>query len=181
MTICGSVFQQSLFATAKESTRYAINGVLWEMKGKKLTLVATDGRRLARSRVNLAANPSEKAAASKIIVPAKTMALLEKLAGGEKDKVAVRLVDNQVMFACGNVVVCSNLVDGNFPKYEDIIPAGLPEKADAADRCRPQRGSKGGTADQRGVKRHKISRQQEQARFLGQSARGRRRGGGCRH
>ena len=120
--------QQCLFATARESTRYAINGVLWEMKGKKLTLIATDGRRLARSRVNLASNPSEKAAASKIIVPAKTMALLEKLAGSDKDKVAVRLVDSQVVFACGNVVVSSNLVEGNFPKYEDIIPTDYQKK-----------------------------------------------------
>jgi DNA polymerase-3 subunit beta len=119
---------QTLFATARESTRYAINGVLWEAKGKKLTLVATDGRRLARSKVNLLTNASEKAASSKAIVPAKTMSLLEKLAGGEKDKVMVRLVDNQMMFACGNVVVCSNLVDGNFPKYEDIIPADYQKK-----------------------------------------------------
>jgi DNA polymerase-3 subunit beta len=119
---------QVLFATAKESTRYAINGVLWELKGKKLTLVATDGRRLARTRVNLMGNPSEKAAALKPIVPAKTMSLLEKLAGSEKDKVVVRLVDNQIMFACGSVVVCSNLVEGNFPKYEDIIPADYQKK-----------------------------------------------------
>jgi len=120
--------EQSIFATARESTRYAINGVLWEMKGKKLTLVATDGRRLARSRVNLISNPSEKAASSKPIVPGKTMGLLDKLAGGEKDKVAVRLIDNQIMFACGNVVICSNLVEGNFPKYEDIIPSDYQKK-----------------------------------------------------
>jgi len=119
---------QCLFATAKESTRYAINGVLWEMKGKKLTLVATDGRRLARSRVNLTANPSDKAAAAKLIVPAKTMNLLEKLAGGGKDKVLVHLVDSQAMFTCGNVVVSSNLVEGNFPKYEDIIPSDYQKK-----------------------------------------------------
>ncbi|MBN2019079.1 MAG: DNA polymerase III subunit beta [Sedimentisphaerales bacterium] len=119
---------QCLFATAKESTRYAINGILWEMKGKKLTLVATDGRRLARCRVNLTANPSEKASATKIIVPAKTMSLLEKLTGSEKDKVMVRLVDNQIMFACGDVVISSNLVDGNFPKYEDIIPSDYQKK-----------------------------------------------------
>ncbi len=119
---------QVLFATAKESTRYAINGVLWEIKGKKLTLVATDGRRLARTRVSLASNPSEKAVASKPIVPAKTMSLLEKIAGGEKDKVVVHLVDSQVMFACGNVVVYSNLVEGNFPKYEDIIPSDYQKK-----------------------------------------------------
>jgi DNA polymerase-3 subunit beta len=119
---------QCLFSTAKESTRYAINGVLWEMKGKKLTLVATDGRRLARSRVNLAASPSDKAAASKMIVPAKTMSLLEKLAGSDKEKIAVRLIDNQVMFGCSNVVVSSNLVEGNFPKYEDIIPSDYQKK-----------------------------------------------------
>ncbi len=120
--------QQTHFATAKESTRYAINGVLWEMKGKKLVLVATDGRRLARSRVNLSGNPTEKAVSSKLIVPAKTMGLLEKLTGSDKDKVCVRLVDSQVMFACGNVVICSNLVDGNFPKYEDIIPSDYQKK-----------------------------------------------------
>jgi DNA polymerase-3 subunit beta len=119
---------QCLFATAKESTRYAINGVLWEMKGKKLTLVATDGRRLARSRVNLTANPSDKAAAAKLIVPAKTMSLLEKLAGNGKDKVLVHLVDSQVMFACGNVIISSILVEGNFPKYEDIIPSDYQKK-----------------------------------------------------
>jgi DNA polymerase-3 subunit beta len=51
--------EQCLFATAKESTRYALNGVLWEVKGKKLTLVATDGRRLARTRVSLASTPNE--------------------------------------------------------------------------------------------------------------------------
>jgi DNA polymerase-3 subunit beta len=119
---------QVLYATAKESTRYAINGVLWEIKGKKLTLVATDGRRLARTRVGLTGNPSSKAAAAKPIIPAKTMSLLEKLAGAEKDKVVVRLVDSQIMFACGNVVVCSNLVEGNFPKYEDIIPSDYQKK-----------------------------------------------------
>ena len=58
---------QCLFAAAKESSRYAINGVLWEIKDKKLMLVATDGRRLARCRINLASAPDEKIAATKRI------------------------------------------------------------------------------------------------------------------
>jgi len=131
---------QCLFATAKESTRYAINGVLWEIKGKKLSLVATDGRRLARSRITLAKEPGKKTAGKEggktdssavgqqMIVPAKTMGLLEKLAGGEKEMVAVRLVDNQVVLSCANVVISSNLVEGNFPKYEDIIPTDYDKK-----------------------------------------------------
>ena len=120
--------EQCLFATAKESTRYAINGVLWEIKGKKLSLIATDGRRLARCRVNLAAAPDEKLEAKKLIVPGKTMGLIDKIAGSEKDSVAVKLVDNQVLISCGNVVVSSTLVEGNFPKYEDIIPTDYDKK-----------------------------------------------------
>ncbi len=119
--------EQCLFAAAKESSRYAINGVLWEIKGKKLFLVATDGRRLARCGVNLAASPDKKMEATKIIVPAKTMALLNKI-GGEKETVAVKLVDNQALISCANVVISSNLVEGNFPKYEDIIPADYDKK-----------------------------------------------------
>lgn len=119
---------QCLFATARESTRYAINGVLWEIKGKKLTLVATDGRRLARSRLNLSGEPKKTLASDKIIVPAKAMSLLEKIGGGEKDKVGVRVVDNQILMCCANVVISSNLVEGNFPKYEDIIPTDYDKK-----------------------------------------------------
>jgi len=120
--------EQCLFATAKESTRYAINGVLWEIKGKKLSLVATDGRRLARSRVNLASAPDNQVATAKIIVPAKTMALLGRIGSSDKDTVAVKLVDNQMLISCVNVVISSSLVEGNFPKYEDIIPTDYDKK-----------------------------------------------------
>jgi DNA polymerase-3 subunit beta len=118
---------QCLFATAKESSRYAINGVLWEAKGKKLMLVATDGRRLARCRVDLQQSVGE-GAERKIIVPAKTMALLEKLGKREKETVAIKFVENQVLLSCANVVISSNLVEGNFPKYEDIIPGDYDKK-----------------------------------------------------
>jgi DNA polymerase-3 subunit beta len=120
--------QQTLFATAKESSRYAINGVLWEVKGKKLTLVATDGRRLARCRVELEKAAGKEVADRKTIVPSKTMALLEKLAPREKETVAFKMVENQVLIRYANVVLSSNLVEGNFPKYEDIIPTDYDKK-----------------------------------------------------
>jgi DNA polymerase-3 subunit beta len=123
--------EQCLFATARESSRYAINGVLWEIKDKKLLLVATDGRRLARCKVNLVQAPQKAAkggAAVNVIVPAKTMSLLEKVGDGEKETVAVKLVENQMLFRCANVVISSNLVEGNFPKYDDIIPTDYDKK-----------------------------------------------------
>ncbi len=122
-----SGIEQCLFAAAKESSRYAINGVLWEIKDKKLMLVATDGRRLARCRVSLAAAPKGEVPPN-ILVPSKAMGLLDKIGAGEKDAVAVKLVDNQILMSCANVVISSNLVEGNFPKYEDIIPTDYDKK-----------------------------------------------------
>ena len=119
--------EQCLFAAAKESSRYAINGVLWEIKDKKLMLVATDGRRLARCRISLAAAPKGEVPAN-ILVPGKAMGLLDKIGASEKDTVAIKLVDNQILIRCANVVISSNLVEGNFPKYEDIIPTDHDKK-----------------------------------------------------
>jgi DNA polymerase-3 subunit beta len=118
---------QCLFATAKESSRYAINGVLWEIKDKKLVMIATDGRRLARCKVNLASAPKENVPEN-LIVPGKAMGLLDKMGGSEKDVVAIKLLDNQILMSCANVVISSNLVEGNFPKYEDIIPTDYDKK-----------------------------------------------------
>lgn len=117
-----------LFATAKESSRYAINGVLWETKGKKLVLVATDGRRLARTKVTLAKPGSDIAEKQSIIVPAKTMTLLERLIADEKDEVSIQLAGSHLLISCAHVVINSNLVEGSFPKYEDIIPKDFDKK-----------------------------------------------------
>ncbi|MHC4264787.1 MAG: DNA polymerase III subunit beta [Planctomycetota bacterium] len=120
--------EQCLFATAKESTRYAINGVLWEAKGKKLSFIATDGRRLARCRINLTEAADKRMEQIKIIVPAKTMSLLDKMDGSEKDVVNVKMAGNQLVISCLNAVISTNLVEGNFPKYEDIIPTDYDKK-----------------------------------------------------
>ena len=119
--------EQCIFAAARESTRYALNGILWEVKGKKLTLVATDGRRLARRLVSLKTSGA-KLPDGQIIVPAKTMSLLDKIGADEGAKVGVQFIDNQIILSCEEVVISSNLVEGNFPKYEDIIPKDYDKK-----------------------------------------------------
>lgn len=118
--------EQTIFSAARESTRYALNGILWEVSGKKLFLVATDGRRLAKSTVAL--EKSAKLPEGRIIVPAKTMALLDKISAHDGGTVGVRFVNNQVVLNCESVVISSNLVEGNFPKYEDIIPKDYDKK-----------------------------------------------------
>ena len=122
--------EHCLFATAKENTRYALNGVLWEVAGKSLVLVGTDGRRLAKVKVNLTTAVDEQLQTEKMIVPTKAMALVDRIGGDEKEKVEIRLADNRIIMRCDGVVISSNLVDGNFPKYEDIIPTENDKKVE---------------------------------------------------
>ena len=69
---------QTLFSAAKESTRYAFNGVLMVAKGKKISLISTDGRRLAMAKGDLISDKLGKDG-GKAIVPAKALNLLDKL------------------------------------------------------------------------------------------------------
>ncbi len=112
---------KTVYAAAKESTRYAINGILWERQGKKLMMVATDGRRLAK-----AVGPLEKSAGDEIvqaIVPAKAIALLNRMLHGGDEQVEVKLNRNQMLARTPRAVISSVLVEGHFPKYDDVIPA----------------------------------------------------------
>jgi DNA polymerase-3 subunit beta len=118
---------KTLFATARETSRYAINGVLIERDGKKLTLVATDGRRLAQARGSVdAAGEGEP---ESVIVPTKALHLLERVLDDPSETLKVRIADNQAMFATDNATLTTNLVEGNFPPYKDVIPRDQDRKA----------------------------------------------------
>lgn len=118
--------EETVFAAAKESTRYALNGILWEVQGKKLALVATDGRRLSKATLSL--EKVDTVPDGRIIVPAKTMAILDKISIRKEAVARIRFVNNQIALICGDVVVSSNLLEGNFPRYEDIIPTDYQKK-----------------------------------------------------
>jgi len=113
--------EQTLFAAARENTRYAINGVLWESQGQHLKLVATDGRRLAMSGATLAESSGEDVRA---IVPSKVLGLLLRLHLDAEEELQVRFLPNQVMMQADRATISSVLVEGHFPKYEDVIPQG---------------------------------------------------------
>lgn len=117
---------QTAFAAAKESTRYAINGVLWETHGKKLRLVATDGRRLAMVDGDLVASKKEEEQSA--IVPVKTMQLLERMHQDPEQKVDICFTANKIVVATALAQITSNLVQGRFPKYTDVIPTGCEKK-----------------------------------------------------
>lgn len=118
-TVLSELIEKTLFAVAKENTRYAINGLLWEKTAKRLCLVATDGRRLARAAGSVDQSVGEDC---QMIVPAKTVGVLQRILGTADGLVAVKFSENQVIVQCGTYVLSSALVEGHFPRYEEVIP-----------------------------------------------------------
>lgn len=114
-----SAVEKTIFAAAKESTRYAINGVLWQKKGKALQLVATDGRRLALSSASLEKSVGDDTQA---IIPTKTLNLLLRLHFDADEDMEARLTPNQVILRTDRATISSVLVEGSFPKWEDVVP-----------------------------------------------------------
>lgn len=127
--LLGSMINRTIFATAKEHTRYAINGVLWEKTGKKLQLVATDGRRLAKVSGPLLAGGGKDVSA---IVPVKALGAIQRLLGEPDEAVAVKFTETQILFHTDRASVTAQLVEGQFPKYQDVIPRECSRKAEAA-------------------------------------------------
>jgi len=113
------IIERTLFAAAKESTRYAIDGLLWEKKGQTLKVVSTDGRRLALISCAVMNNKSQD---NSVIVPSKTMSLIQRVIVDPEEVFQIRFLSNQILFKSSRVTISSVLVEGHFPKYEDVIP-----------------------------------------------------------
>ncbi len=122
---------QTLFAAAKESTRYAFNGVLLVAKGKQLLFVSTDGRRLAQAKGDLVSEVKAKDGL-KGIIPTKALQLVDKLIDDPEEAVGFQVRENQVIFHTSSATLTSNLVEGQFPPYEDVIPKDTDKKMSAA-------------------------------------------------
>lgn len=109
------------FAMAAQDIRYYLNGMLLVVEGNVVRAVATDGHRLAMCEVS-----KDGAAAGKIeaIVPRKTILELSRLLPESDEPVRVQMAANQVRFSFGAIELVSKLVEGKFPDYQRVIPAG---------------------------------------------------------
>jgi len=119
---------QVVFAAATEESRPVLTGIDIRLEGSTLTLAAADGFRLAVFKLTL-----QQAVAQKIevIVPAKTLAELSRLMSDPEEPVAVSINPNksQIMFKLKNLELVSQLIQGTFPQYEQLIPQSSSTKA----------------------------------------------------
>jgi len=108
------------YAMAQQDIRYYLNGLLMVVEDGTLKLVATDGHRLAFASLKLGAGLPRQ----EVIVPRKTVVELAKLLADSDDPVRIELSATQAAFSFGNVDLVSKLIDGKFPDYTRVIPAG---------------------------------------------------------
>ncbi|MDE2401021.1 MAG: DNA polymerase III subunit beta [Burkholderiales bacterium] len=121
-----SLISQVHFSMAVHDIRYYLNGILFVAEGKTLTLVATDGHRLALAQSTLEVEMPKQ----EVILPRKTVLELQRLlkddvkgtAEGEEAQIEMRFAGNQAKFNFGGLEFVTKLVEGKFPDYNRVIP-----------------------------------------------------------
>ena len=116
--------RKTSYGISTDETRYVLNGILFSFKENKLTLVATDGRRLALVDIELEFPRSNEV---DVVIPAKCITELQRLLGEEGD-VKLAVGENHVSFEAGGKLLVSKLIEGNYPNYRQVIPAESRER-----------------------------------------------------
>ena len=116
------MIRRTAFATDLESTRDALGGILLEFAADKVTLAATDSRRLAVVSAACESVGETNLDSVSPVVPSKAMQLIEKSLPDSDDPAQIAVHANHVLVKCGGSTVYSRLVEGRFPRYGDVIP-----------------------------------------------------------
>ncbi|HHY86388.1 MAG TPA: DNA polymerase III subunit beta [Verrucomicrobia bacterium] len=123
------MMKKTSFAISTDESRYVLNGIFFSLKDHKVTMVATDGRRLAL--VDEEVDVSEQSQ-GEFIVPAKAVNELNRLLQ-DKGEVEIRYTDNQAAFTLKDekgfsVLIITKLIEGNYPNYRQVIPNEVKER-----------------------------------------------------
>jgi DNA polymerase-3 subunit beta len=124
-----SMLRRTSYAISSDEARYVLNGIFFSIKEHKITMVATDGRRLAlaEEEVDIPAQSQ-----SEFIVPSKAIAELNRLLQSSGD-LEIRCGGNQVAFSLqgeqkSKVQITSKLIEGSYPNYRQVIPGESKER-----------------------------------------------------
>lgn len=112
------LLNQVSFAMAVHDIRYYLNGILFVAEGKSLSLVATDGHRLAFASAQLDVEVPRQ----EVILPRKTVLELQRLLSDVEGNIEMQFANNQAKFSFGGMEFVTKLVEGKFPDYNRVIP-----------------------------------------------------------
>ncbi|WP_298931769.1 DNA polymerase III subunit beta [uncultured Ramlibacter sp.] len=112
------LLNQVSFAMAVHDIRYYLNGILFVAEGKQLSLVATDGHRLAFASATLDVEVPRQ----EVILPRKTVLEMQRLLSDAEGAIEMQFASNQAKFSFGGMEFVTKLVEGKFPDYNRVIP-----------------------------------------------------------
>ncbi len=115
-SVLQSLITHTSFAVSVEESRPILNGVLWEVQGDTMRMVATNGHRLAKMEVSVS-----DASALSLIVPPKALEQVKRLFPGDEELEFGR-GDNHLAFRSPFTSVYTRLIEGPYPPYEQVIP-----------------------------------------------------------
>jgi len=113
-----ALLSQVSFAMAVHDIRYYLNGILFVAEGKQLSLVATDGHRLAFSSATLDVEVPRQ----EVILPRKTVLEMQRLLSDKEGAIEMQFAGNQAKFSFDGMEFVTKLVEGKFPDYNRVIP-----------------------------------------------------------
>ena len=113
-----SLLGQVSFAMAVHDIRYYLNGILFVAEGTQLSLVATDGHRLAFASATLDVEVPRQ----EVILPRKTVIELQRLLSDAEGAIDMQFANNQAKFSFDGMEFVTKLVEGKFPDYNRVIP-----------------------------------------------------------
>ena len=112
------LLQQVSFSMAVHDIRYYLNGILFVAEGKQLSLVATDGHRLAYASATLDVEVPRQ----EVILPRKTVLEMLRLLSDKEGAIDMQFANNQAKFVFDGMEFVTKLVEGKFPDYNRVIP-----------------------------------------------------------
>ena len=116
--------KKTSYAISTDETRYVLNGILFSFRDNKLTLVATDGRRLALVDIELEFPRSNE---GDVILPTKAVNEIARLLTDDGE-IKLSIGENQAAFEVNGTLLVSKLIEGNYPNYRQVIPAETKER-----------------------------------------------------
>ena len=115
---------RAIFATADDELRPVMNGIYFDITTESLTMVASDGHKLVRSKT-MSAHGNERAA---FILPKKPAVLIKNLLPKEEGLVSIEFDERNAVFTLDNYRMVCRLIEGRYPNYNSVIPANNPNK-----------------------------------------------------
>ena len=117
-----------IFAVATDDARYALNGALMILDTGSVSLVSSDSHRLACVRRPLVGKgPSREI---RVVIPQKALGELSRIAEEVGGEIVFSRHENQIFFEMGRCTLASRLLEGQFPSYEKVVPAGNDKKVE---------------------------------------------------